>query len=60
MDDGRTELRSLLAKNAGSGGVDRVREIRLGLGFIDSGVGSGAENDIRLGRAHGGADRVGT
>ena len=59
MDDERTEFRGLLAKDSGGGCIDGTRQIRLGLGFIHSRVGAGAEDHIRLGCAHGGADRVG-
>lgn len=59
VDDESAEFRCLLAEDSGGIAIDSARQIRLGLGFIDCRVGTGAEDHIWLGGAHGGADRVG-
>ncbi len=60
VDDECAEFSSFLAEDSGSAGIDGSRQIRLGLGFINRRVSASAQDHIRLGCAHGGADRVGT
>ena len=60
MDNQSAEFRGLLAEDSRCDAIDSAGQIRLGLGFINRRVGAGAEDHIRLGRAHDRADRVGT
>ena len=59
VDNECAEFRGLLAEDARGVAIHSVGQIRLGLGFIDRRVSAGAEDHMRLGRTHGGADRVG-
>ena len=59
VDNESAELGGFFAEDAGSGGIDGTRQIRLGLGFINRRVSASAEDHFRPGRADGGADRVG-
>lgn len=59
MENQRPDLGGFFSYDARSGCVDRMGQIGLTFGFIDGRVGTCVENHIRLGLAHGSADRVG-
>ena len=53
MDQPTPQLLRLPGKYARSKGIDGANELRLALGLIDGGIGSGIDDHIRSGIAHG-------